>query len=113
MQDVGQQMKKEPKKPAKHHLLNFRHRHKKDAPFSIQTTQLSQAAPAVPSAPPMPVAAPITATPSPQPAALAKPAPAVSTKPKTARQVPVFVIFVACLATGFLIAAAIAAYRPQ
>jgi len=123
MQDVGQEMKKEVKKSAKHGFLHLGHKHKKEAPFSIQTARLPQAAPASPPAPapvqvllaaaaPLP-AAPAPAAPLPQPAAAARPAPAVAAKPKAPHHVPVFVIFVACLATGFLIAAAIAAYRPQ
>jgi hypothetical protein len=124
MQDVGHEMKKEVKKPAKHGFLHLGHKHKKEAPFSIQTARLPQAAPASPPAPapvqappaaavPVPAITTMPAAPSPQPTADAKPAPAIAAKPKVPHHVPVFVIFVACLATGFLIAAAIAAYRPQ
>lgn len=106
MHDVGQELKKEDSKPQKHGLLDFLHKPKplvkSPAPPKPQTAMasaprmdISQAAPAAPA----------------MPGSVAKPQASAPAKPKTQRSIPAFAIFVTICVTGFLVAAAIAAYR--
>jgi hypothetical protein len=84
MQDVGHEMKKEDDKPQHHGFLGLGHKPK---PLVKVASQPIRQQP--------PAAMPAAALP----------------KPKTQHSIPVFVIFVAFLVTGFLVAAAVAAYR--
>lgn len=121
MHDVGKELKKDDKKPKKHGFLHFGRKTKKDAPFTAQVIKQAPATPNTQPAPmsvaaaPVPVSQPVA--PAPQaalhPSVKSKPVAAAAVKPKKQTSVPVFVIFVTVLATGFLIAAAIAAYRQQ
>lgn len=110
MHEVGQELKKEPAKPQKHGLLGFVHHEPK--PLVKVNNQ-----PPKPAAPPQPAvaAAPLSSEPAPaavQAAVAAQPQPlAAPATPKTQRHVPVFVIFVTLCVAGFLVAAAITAYR--
>lgn len=111
MHDVGQELKKDDKKLQKHGLLDFLHKPKPlvKAPAPPVKQQIDTAAPApLPINQPMPQESqPVTTTAIPQ----TKPQAPVAAKPKAQRSIPVFVIFVALCVTGFLVAAAIAAYR--
>jgi len=111
MQDVGREMSKDDKKPPKHGLLHFGHNSK------ATPKPLAPIATAVQPAPAEPMATPQTVSlPSPQPPIAAvqpqtQAAPVATAKAKKQSSTPVFAIFVAILVTGFLVAAAIAAYR--
>jgi hypothetical protein len=97
MQDVGHELKKEDNKPQKHGFLGFSHKPKPLVKVAAQPVRQTA---------PMPAQQPVqTAT------APAVAMPAAVPKAKIQRSIPVFVIFVAFLVTGFLVAAAIAAYR--
>jgi hypothetical protein len=116
MHDVGQELKKEDKQPEKHGFLGFGHGHKPKPLVKVTNPPVNQTALAgtvVPvqavsqAAEPVVIttaASAVAAVPGTQ--SLVQPA-----KIKTHRSVPVFVIFVALCVTGFLVAAAIAAYR--
>ena len=108
MQDVGREMNKEENKSRKHRFLHFGHKTKTVPKPAVPVSATVQSAPA-PMPQPQPVAQPqaAAAVPPLQPQALQ----AAATKPKEQSSAPVFAIFVAILVTGFLIAAAIAAYR--
>jgi hypothetical protein len=108
MHEVGQEIKKEDKKPTKHSFLNFGHKSKPKSAFSAPpVARQPQPVAAMPVPPPAAAQAqPMSAV----PAAQTQAAPA-TVKAKAKRSVPVFAIFVALLVTGFLTAAAIAAYR--
>lgn len=111
MHDVGQELKKEEKKPEHHGLLGFLHHDPKPlVKVNNQATMVPAAAP-VPAPMPMPAPAAaevVPAAPVALPAGLPR---AAATKPTAQRHIPFFVIFVVLCVTGFLIAAAIAAYR--
>lgn len=119
MHDVGQELKKEDKKPEKHGLLGFLHHDPKPLVKvnNHSATPVAAAPVAVPvqSAPSIPQTVPVATIPAPAtPQAMAAAQPQIAAgqaKPKTQRHVPVFVIFVALCVTGFLVAAAIAAYK--
>jgi hypothetical protein len=98
MQDVGHEMKKEDDKPQHHGFLGLGHKPK--PLVKVASQPIRQQPPAAMPAAPLPAAVPQA-----QPQAAALP------KPKTQHSIPVFVIFVAFLVTGFLVAAAVAAYR--
>lgn len=109
MHDVGREMKKEDKKPPKHGLLSFLHHEPK--PLVKVNNQAASPAPAVPQPTPLPIPAAATAAPAAAVQPAVTPVAAVQAKPAADRHIPFFVIFVALCITGFLIAAAIAAYR--
>jgi hypothetical protein len=129
MRDVGSQLKKEDFERPKRRLFNFGHEPKRDVPFSAQVVHHPQQLHKQQPAPgqPKPIAHPAVAAapkprlqPAPQPADAAEaqlakiqphPKASPSVKPKKQASYPVFVLFVAFLVTGFLIVAAIAAYR--
>jgi hypothetical protein len=111
MRDVGHEMMKEEPKQVKHRNFGLRRQPKREVPFMAQPVRAK---------PPQPAPAPVHhAEPKPMPAVrvepkpipLAKPQANVKAEPKNQPSMPVFVIFVTILVTGFLIAAAIAAYR--
>lgn len=106
MHDVGQELKKDDKKPPKHGLLDFLHQPKPlvKSPLPPNQKMTVAASPA----PMDTVAAPALPTPA---AAFPQAQAQAASHPKPKRSVPVFVIFVALCVTGFLVAAAIAAYR--
>jgi hypothetical protein len=105
MHDVGQELKKSDTKPQKHGLLDFIHKPK--PLVKTPTPRAKQQAAAAPIPAPMPV----QNLPAAGPAAAVTQGQAQATKPKTKRSVPVFVIFITLCITGFLIVAAIAAYK--
>jgi hypothetical protein len=111
MHEVGQELKKEPAKPQKHGLLGFMHHEPKPL------VKVNNQAPKPAAAPPQPAvaSAPLPAEPLPVTATQLTNAPQsqpqAAAKPKTQRHVPVFVIFVTVCVAGFLVAAAITAYR--
>ena len=105
MQDVGHEMNSEDKKPHKRGLLHFGHKAKpKTQPPAAAATVQAQ---------PLPMPSPQPALPKQAPVSAAQPQPGARTAAKSTNQrtVPVFAIFVALLVTGFLVAAAVAAYR--
>jgi hypothetical protein len=97
MKDVTHQLKKEEVKPEKHHWFS----HDSKAPKPASAAAHHAAAPAPP--PPAPTAGPVPRQAAPP---AAKPGPAV---PK--RSAPVMVVIYTIIITGFLIAAAISAYK--
>ena len=119
MHDVNRELKKEDDKPVNHGLLGFLHHDPKPlVKVNNQPKQPALATPvAVQSAPsvalPVAVATPAPAAAIPQAQPQLAPQPKAVSKSKAERHIPVFVIFVALCVTGFLIAAAIAAYRQQ
>lgn len=111
MHDVGQELKKEDKKPHKHGLLDFLHKPKPIIPGPIKPTHIARpAARTFNQQQPAPLpATPVAVASATQPQA-AQPA-AKAAKPKRQSHIPVFVIFVAFVVTGFLAVAAFVAFR--
>ncbi|MGH7156822.1 MAG: hypothetical protein ACREGG_01795 [Candidatus Saccharimonadales bacterium] len=105
MQDVGKQLKKEDKKPPKKGFLGFGHKKPEAEPRLAQPPSLVRSQPM-----PAPSSQP---KPSPQPAAQAPlpPTAANKAKPVKSSSAPVFVIVLAIVVTGTLIAAAVYAYK--
>ena len=103
MHDVGQEMKKEDVKPHKHGLLGFGHKSKTGVVPTART--IGQPPPAAQPVP-MPSLPPQQATANQPPAAQ----PAIA-KARNQSSMPVFVIFVAFVVTGFLAVTAFVAYR--
>jgi hypothetical protein len=128
MRDVGAQLKKEEIKPAKRRLFSYGHKPRREVPFTAQIVHNPQQYHKPPHAPAQPeraLATPVTEL-KPQPRPVGRPADAAeaqlskieahpqtqpAAKPKKQTSYPVFVLFVTFLMTGFLIVAAIAAYR--
>jgi hypothetical protein len=117
MQDVGHELKKDDKKPTKHHFFGKKKNAKAEAKFSAQpqpamdvhTQSLQQPVPAPPmpahQTNPIPHTQPIKAPQAAQKNVVkAKP-------PKQGSNKPVLAIFVAVAVTSGLIAAAISAYK--
>lgn len=131
MRDVGNQLKNEDFKKPKRRFLSIKPKPKRDVPFSAQIVHNPQQFHKT-----EPKPAPVAPTPRPVVADIAPTRPQLTTqvrdqvetekqltkiqphpkaqaaaKPKNRVSYPVFVLFVTFLVTGFLIAAAIAAYR--
>jgi hypothetical protein len=96
MKDVTHQLKKEEVKPQKHHWFS----HDSNTPKHVSAAPAPH--PVVP-APPSPTAGPVPRQPAP---AATKPGPLA---PK--RSAPVMVVIYTVIITGFLIAAALSAYK--
>lgn len=115
MHDVGQELKKTEQKTPHHGLLGFLHHDPKplvkvNSPAAKPEAPIAPvAAPAVASIPAAPIATPVAAAqPQVQSAGQTQPQ---AVPAKTKSHVPFFAIFVAICVTGFLVAAAVAAYQ--
>lgn len=131
MRDVGDQLKKEDFKRPKRQFFGLKRKPKREVPFSAQIVhnpqKFQKPEPATEPSHPKPMPrTDLTAVPRPHPqptpqqtdaaeVQLAKiqphPKAQPAAKPKKQTSYPFFVLFVTFLVTGFLIAAAIAAYR--
>jgi hypothetical protein len=117
MNEVGQEIEKEHSQPRKHRFFGFGGIKHHDQPLKSTAVQLQsntslpRPAPALMGqSAPAQMPAQAMAAPPQQAAEQLKPAPAIKTA-KTHSSVPFFAIFIALLVTGFLAAAAIAAYK--